>query len=182
MLKNVTLTIHATPGYYHAKQDFYSECGQCVCRHVSKFQKWPKEVKRRSRFVKNAHKNEISFYLLRNKHCLKSVQTRSFSGPYFTVFGLNLEKYSVSLRIQSDAAKYRPEKTPFLDTFHAVKNLVVFIKLKNIANSHFSSDKFFPIINSFLLIVIIFSFCLKSICSKFAKLNGVWKSISESLP
>ena len=30
-----------------------------------------------------------------------------FSGPYFPVFGLNTRKY-------------RPEKSPYLDTFHAV--------------------------------------------------------------
>ena len=29
-------------------------------------------------------------------HCVKSVQIRSFSGPYFPVFGLNTEIYSVS--------------------------------------------------------------------------------------
>ena len=33
----------------------------------------------------------------------------AFSGPYFPVFGLNTEKYG-------------PEKTPYLDTFHAVNN------------------------------------------------------------
>ena len=32
---------------------------------------------------------------------------RVFPGPYFPVFGLNTEKYG-------------PEKTPYLDTFHAV--------------------------------------------------------------
>ena len=31
---------------------------------------------------------------------------RAFSGPYFSVFGLN-------------TGKYGPEKTPYLDTFHA---------------------------------------------------------------
>ena len=42
-----------------------------------------------------------------------------FSGPYFSVVGLNTETYGVNLRIQSE---YRetPEKTPYLDTFHAV--------------------------------------------------------------
>ena len=30
-----------------------------------------------------------------------------FSGPYFSEFGMNTEKY-------------RPEKTPYLDPFHAV--------------------------------------------------------------
>ena len=32
---------------------------------------------------------------------------RVFSGPYFSVFGLN-------------TGKYGPEKAPYLDTFHAV--------------------------------------------------------------
>ena len=35
---------------------------------------------------------------------------RVFSGPYFPVFGLN-------------TGKYGPEKTPYLDTFHAVEIL-----------------------------------------------------------
>ena len=40
-----------------------------------------------------------------------------FSGPYFPAFGLNTERYSV---FSPDAGKYRPEKTPYLDPFHAV--------------------------------------------------------------
>ena len=39
-------------------------------------------------------------------HCVKRVLIRSFSGPYFPQFGLNTEKYGVSLRIQSNAGKY----------------------------------------------------------------------------
>ena len=39
--------------------------------------------------------------------CVKSVQTRSYSGPYFPVFGRN-------------TGKYGPEITPYLDTFHTV--------------------------------------------------------------
>ena len=30
-------------------------------------------------------------------HCVKSVQIRSFSGPYFPAFGLNTERYAISL-------------------------------------------------------------------------------------
>ena len=37
---------------------------------------------------------------------MKSVQIQIFSGPYFYVFGPN-------------TGKYGPEKTPYLDTFHA---------------------------------------------------------------
>ena len=33
-----------------------------------------------------------------------------FSGPYFPAFGLNTERYSVSLRIQSECGKMRTEK------------------------------------------------------------------------
>ena len=40
-------------------------------------------------------------------HCVKSVQIRSFSGPYFPVFSPN-------------KGKYGSEKTLYLDTFHAV--------------------------------------------------------------
>ena len=48
-------------------------------------------------------KNEICF-----QHCMKSVQIRSFSGPYFPVFS-------------PDTGKYGLEKTPYLDTFHTVQ-------------------------------------------------------------
>ena len=42
-------------------------------------------------------------------HCMKSVRIRSFSGPYFPAFGLNTDRYSVSLRIQN-VGKCGPKK------------------------------------------------------------------------
>ena len=48
-------------------------------------------------------------------YCVKSVRIWSFSGPYFSAFGL-----TVSLRIQSEYGKVRTRKTPNTDTFHAV--------------------------------------------------------------
>ena len=70
LLKNITFTIHATPPLATTTPCKTSGRGwvRCVCRYVSKFQNWPKEVKRRSRFVKNVRKNEISFYLSSNKN------------------------------------------------------------------------------------------------------------------
>ena len=44
----------------------------------------------------------------------------SVFSPYFPAFRLNTERYFVSLRIQSECGKYGPEKTPYLDIFHAV--------------------------------------------------------------
>ena len=49
-------------------------------------------------------------------HCVKSVQIRSFSGPYFRVFGL-------------DTAKYGPEKTPYLDTSRFAKSMIIVVSL-----------------------------------------------------
>ena len=37
-----------------------------------------------------------------------------------SVFSRIRTQYGVSLRIQSNMGKHRPEKTPYLDTFHAV--------------------------------------------------------------
>ena len=35
-------------------------------------------------------------------YCVKSVRIRSFAGPYFPVFGLNTERYSVRMRENTD--------------------------------------------------------------------------------
>ena len=58
------------------------------------------------------------------KHCMKSVSIQSFSGPHFYTFGLNMERYYISLRIQSKCRKIRTRKTLSTDTFHAVKILL----------------------------------------------------------
>ena len=57
-----------------------------------------------------------------DSHCAKSVQIRVFSGPYFPAFGLKTERYSVSLRIQSECRKIRTRK--------------------NSVSGHFSSSEF----------------------------------------
>ena len=48
-------------------------------------------------------------------HCVKSVRIRSYSGPYFPVFGLNTERY-----ISSEWGKIRTRISPNTDTFYAV--------------------------------------------------------------
>ena len=58
-----------------------------------------------------------------NTHLVQSVRIRSFSGPYFPEFGLNMERYSVSLRIQSKCGKIRSRKAPNTDSFHAMTAL-----------------------------------------------------------
>ena len=58
---------------------------------------------------------------------------RVFSGPYFPAFGLNTERYSVSLRIQSECGKIRTRKNSVFGHFSRsapYSNLrVLFLKL-----------------------------------------------------
>ena len=61
---------------------------------------------------------------------MKSVRIRSFSGPMFLAFGLNTERYSASLLIQSKCGKIRTRKTPNTDNFHAVYSCLTFWILK----------------------------------------------------
>ena len=56
-------------------------------------------------------------------HYVKGVRIRGFSGPYFPAFGLNTDRYSVSLHIQSEYGKIRTRKILNTDTFHAVQVL-----------------------------------------------------------
>ena len=51
------------------------------------------------------HKVQYYEYNMDNIHSMKSVDIWSFSGPYFPAFGLNTERYSASVRIQSECGK-----------------------------------------------------------------------------
>ena len=57
---------------------------------------------------------------LRRLGQVKKVRIRCYSGLYFPVFGLNMERYSVSLRIQYKCGKIRTRITPNTDTFNPV--------------------------------------------------------------
>ena len=53
-------------------------------------------------------------------YCVKSVHIRSYSGPHFPAFGLNTERYGISLRIQFECGKMRTRITPNTNTFYTV--------------------------------------------------------------
>ena len=80
-------------------------------------------------------------------HCIKSVRIRSYSGPYFSVFGLNTERHEVSLRIQSECGKMRTRITPNTNTFHAaclihVQRLMKFVLYFSVIQSMPQSPKY----------------------------------------
>ena len=64
----------------------------------------------------------MKFLTRKHFHCVKSVHIRSYSGLYFLAFGLNTERYSVSLPIRYKYGKIRTRITPNTDTFYAVFN------------------------------------------------------------
>ena len=53
-------------------------------------------------------------------HCVKIVRIRSYSGPYFPAFGLNMERYSAHHHIQSECGKIRTRITLYTITFYAL--------------------------------------------------------------
>ena len=75
--------------------------------------------------VQNDTKNTNNIY------CVKSVRIQSYSGLDFPTFGLNTERYRVSLRLQSECGKMRTRITPNTDTFHAVIVIVSIIMIMN---------------------------------------------------
>ena len=76
----------------------------------------------------------INVYL-RILHYIKSVRTRSCSDPYFPAFGLNTERYEVSLHIYSKCRKIRTSVTPNTDTFHAVLQILSFKENSTLSRS-----------------------------------------------
>ena len=59
---------------------------------------------------------------------MTSVRIRSFSGPSFPAFGLNTERYGISLHIQSEYGKIRTRKTPNTDTLYAVNSCSLYVR------------------------------------------------------
>ena len=53
-------------------------------------------------------------------HCVKSARIRSYSGLHFPAYGLNTERYGISLRIQSKCGKIRTRITLNTDISHAI--------------------------------------------------------------
>ena len=49
-----------------------------------------------------------------------------FSGPYFPLFGLNMEICYINLRVQSEYRKYGQEKTPYLGVFYTVPSCSIY--------------------------------------------------------
>ena len=58
----------------------------------------------------------LCFDNMKHLHYVKSVHIWGYSDPYFPAFGLNTQRYGVSLRIQSECGKIRTIIIPNTDT------------------------------------------------------------------
>ena len=63
-------------------------------------------------------------------HYVKSVRIWSYSGPHFPAFGLNTERYTASLRIQSKCGNMPTRITPNTENFNRVHLLSAWCLLK----------------------------------------------------
>ena len=68
--------------------------------------------------------------------CVKNVQIRSFFWSVFSAFGLNRRDTPYLSVFNLNAGKYGPEKTPYLDTFHAVHASILRHVLRNKNNRY----------------------------------------------
>ena len=98
--------------------------------------------------------------------CMKCVRIWSYSGPHFPAFGLNTERYFISLRIQFECGKMLARTTWNTDTFYAVHKF-----------TNFPIWLVKTIFCYFLLFIIVKSIC-KSDCTRRLKLQFLNFSIS----
>ena len=79
-------------------------------------------------------KHNFSSFLFKSKisHYVKSVRIRSYSVLHFPAFGLNTEKCSVSLSIQSECGKIRTRITTNRTLLRSIRSKKYIALLKNI--------------------------------------------------
>ena len=95
-------------------------------------------------FQEEKHLNKIKALIKctkigNNDHCVKCVRIRSYSGPHFPAFGLNSERYGVSLlysvQMRENADQNNSEYGHFLSSEgHTVIMLQIFKRTKYVFN------------------------------------------------
>ena len=85
-----------------------------------------------------------------NKHCVKSVQIRSFSGPYFPAFGMNPEIYSVNHCIHSKCEKVWTRKNSVFGHFSRSDKRLLFSHIKVTRPKTILFSKWFYVCQIFL--------------------------------
>ena len=109
---------------------------------------------------------------LGEKHCVKSVRIRSFSAPYFPAFRPNTERYSTSLRIQSECLENTDQKISKYGHFsrservyEMVLHQVILSRVgrKKIAKKRLTTSWVFTNLFRLIRITCSYSHCVKSV-------------------
>ena len=114
-------------------------------------------------------------------HWAKIVCIWRYSGPHFPAFGLHTERYSVSLRIQSEWGKIPTRTTPNTDTFLAVISSAENPKFYNCYVSLIHNSSLTSLSAPFWWLI--FKFCKLEfeIACSFNILIGIWHIMYFSL-
>ena len=103
-IKSCTLsiqTILVNIGIKQIKSTGENSSQRCILQSITKVRDPSNRIK--------IYQKLIFWFFTTVCYRVKSVHIRSYSGPHFSAFGLNTEKYSLSLRICPNAGKCGPE-------------------------------------------------------------------------
>ena len=113
-----------TTGFGHASGDYFSFVSppkMVEWKRKLEILSWSSVVQTLEIFALNSHDNHDPHSDISElNHCVKSGQIRSF---FWSVFSRIRTEYGEILYLSvfiPNAGKHGPEKTPYLDTFHAV--------------------------------------------------------------
>ena len=112
-------TLHET--FYNAFHSFTTNQNQPSrsCHEQQLLWKFEKIWKNLSKWRSRNNCRSGTFTLkMYSCHCVKSVCIRSYSGPHFPAFGLNTERYRVSLRMRENADQNNSEYRHFSRSVH----------------------------------------------------------------
>ena len=112
--------------------------GWCTCNHQINLEVYCFRESSSGKFLCEANvKPKILSKLSWTSHCIKGVCIRNYSGPHFSAFGLNTERYRLSLRSHSKCGKMRTKITPNTGTFYAVFAAEIKLKWRIITEEYF---------------------------------------------
>ena len=127
--------------------------------------------------VERAQSKKCNFKSKHNflAYCVKNIRIRSYSGPHFPAFGLNTERYPISLRIQSECGKIWTRITPNTDIFCTVGIFCCFSSKETCLVNNFC----FRLAKWRFIICVDTTFTKKDDCNNSINVTKILKSFSS---
>ena len=124
-MRHFTWKLESVSNIWWAIAGFYWYLWVCCIAPPLRFSRWLWKFIRPSRVAsRRPTKISTNIYLsFMKNHCVKSVQIRNFSGLYFSLSDWTRRDNPYLSVFSPNVGKYGQEKTPYLNTFHAVEYL-----------------------------------------------------------